>query len=64
MRVIQSKFTTTNPNFFQNGGGGRAPGAPVLDPPLIGVKNLRFHCTICSLDHPDLSSLDTTTIRW
>ena len=31
MRVIQSKFTTPNPNFFQNGGGG---GAPVLDPPL------------------------------
>ena len=23
MRVIQSKFTTTNPNFFQNGGGAR-----------------------------------------
>ena len=33
MCVIQSNFTKTNPNFFQN--GGRAPGAPVLDPPLI-----------------------------
>ena len=32
MCVIQSNFTKTNPNFFQN--GGRASGAPVLDPPL------------------------------
>ena len=32
--VIQSKFTKTNPNFFQNRGGG-APGAPVLGPPLL-----------------------------
>ena len=22
-------------NFFQNGGGGGAPGVPVLDPPLV-----------------------------
>ena len=33
MRVIQLKFTKTNPNFFQN--GGRVPGAPVLDQPLM-----------------------------
>ena len=30
---MQSKFTKTNPQFFFL--DGRAPGAPVLDPPLI-----------------------------
>ena len=33
MRVIQSKFTKQTRKIFQKGGG--APGAPVLDPPLI-----------------------------
>ena len=33
MRLIQSKFTKQTRKFFQKGGG--APGAPVLDPPLI-----------------------------
>ena len=33
MRVMQSKFTKTNQKkYFQT--GERAPGAPVLDPPL------------------------------
>ena len=32
MRVMQSKFTKTTPKIFSN--GGRAPGAPILDPPL------------------------------
>ena len=36
MRVLQSKLTKTNPEDFQNGGGG-TPGAPVLDPPLQGA---------------------------
>ena len=39
MRVIQSKFLI----FFKTGGGG-APGAPVLDPPL---SVLRVICSIC-----------------
>ena len=33
-KIQQSKFTKTNPYFFSKGGGG-APGAPVLDPPLF-----------------------------
>ena len=34
MRVLQSKFTKTNLKFFSKR-GGCAPGAPVLDPPLM-----------------------------
>ena len=37
MRVLQSKLTKTNPEDFQNGGGGGTPGAPALDPPLQGA---------------------------
>ena len=36
MRVIQLKFTKKNVIFFKT--GGRAPGAPVLDPPLGSYK--------------------------
>ena len=32
MRVIQSKFIKTTPKIVQSWG---APGAPVLDPPLV-----------------------------
>ena len=42
MRVIQLKFTKTTCNFFQNGGGGgRPPGAPVLDPPLMSKYDFK-----------------------
>ena len=34
MCVIQSKFTKQTRIFFKTGGGG-APGAPGLDPPLV-----------------------------
>ena len=33
MHVIQSKITKTNPKKFQ--AEGRAPDAPILDPPLL-----------------------------
>ena len=32
MPVMESKFSKINHKFFQT--GGRAPGAPALDPPL------------------------------
>ena len=37
MRVIQSKFTKTNPYFFSKGGGG-----PVLDPPLLYISRMHY----------------------
>ena len=41
MCVIHSKFTPpptpTPEKKFKQGGGGRAPGAPVLDPPLVAT---------------------------
>ena len=42
MRIIQSKVTKTNSkkNFQTE---GRAPGAPVLDPPLVRVVELYIH---------------------
>ena len=47
MRVIQSTFTKTNQKNFQT--GGRAPGAPVLDPPLTLVS--------CSYEEKQLEKL-------
>ena len=49
MRVIQLKFTNTNPYFFSKGGGGGAPSAPVLDPPLMTINKY----DICKNKHHD-----------
>ena len=61
MRVIQSKFTPPpkkkNPvNFFKRGGGGKAPGAPILDPPL--------HISVCYLMIFYNQPIPYTLLRW
>ena len=55
MPVIQSTCTKTNPYFFfQNGvGEGGAPGAPVLDQPLLYISHmhhlsLTLHLLFCN----------------